>query len=207
MSVQSQIAPPQEVSTNGPLTAAHRRELELAHGRAKVIRRAAGVAAFNGWTMAILAVLSIPFAFGSVSGALATVALSVVTLQEFRGRKRLLRFEPSAATLLGWNQVALLVTICFYCMWSLYTSLNSANSISAELEAYSNLDSSLGSLQGIDTLARQVTIVLYGTVIALSCGFQGLNAVYYFTRRKHIESYVADTPAWVRELQLVTMPA
>lgn len=207
MSALSLIAQPPDASISGPLTAAHRRELELARGRAKVIRRAAGVAAFNGWTTAILAALSIPFAFFSVSGLLATAALSAVALQELRGRQRLLRFEPSAATLLGWNQLVLLATICACCVWSLYTNLNAANSVSAELQAYSNLDTSLGALQGIDTLARQIAIVLYGTVIALSCVFQGLNAVYYFTRRKYVESYVADTPAWVRELQQATMPA
>jgi hypothetical protein len=25
--------------------------------------------------------------------------------------------------------------------------------------------------------------------------------LYYFTRRKHVEAYIANTPAWIRELQ------
>ena len=44
-------------------------------------------------------------------------------------------------------------------------------------------------------------LALYGSVIALSVIFQGGNALYYFTRRKHVEAYVAETPAWIRDLQ------
>jgi hypothetical protein len=38
-------------------------------------------------------------------------------------------------------------------------------------------------------------------LIALTIIFQGLNAVYYFTRAKLLRRYVAETPAWVVELQ------
>jgi hypothetical protein len=48
---------------------------------------------------------------------------------------------------------------------------------------------------------RQITLLLYGSVIALSALFQGLNAVYYFTRRKYVTAYLAETPEWVRELR------
>jgi hypothetical protein len=44
-------------------------------------------------------------------------------------------------------------------------------------------------------------------VIALSAIFQGLNAVYYFTRRKHIEAYLQETPAWVQEIERMTSAA
>jgi hypothetical protein len=31
--------------------------------------------------------------------------------------------------------------------------------------------------------------------------FQGLNAVYYFTRRKHVVACLHDTPEWVLDLE------
>jgi hypothetical protein len=36
--------------------------------------------------------------------------------------------------------------------------------------------------------------------------FQGVNAIYYFTRRRHVEAYIAQTPEWIRDLQR-TMPS
>ena len=104
-----------------PLTAAHRRELAAARDRSKVIRKAARVAAFNGWTTAAIAALSAMFLLFDRSGwAIAmTLGLSIVAYNEFRGRKRLLNFDPSAATLLGWNQLGLLAMIVVYCLWSL----------------------------------------------------------------------------------------
>ena len=48
-----------------------------------------------------------------------TLGLSIVAYNEFRGRKRLLNFDPSAATMLGWNQLGLLAMIVVYCLWML----------------------------------------------------------------------------------------
>ena len=53
----------------GPLDDAQQRELTAANERAKKIRRAAGVAAFNGWATALVAMVALPFAlfdFGSL---------------------------------------------------------------------------------------------------------------------------------------------
>src|SRR5690348_9835129 len=91
-----------------PLTIEHRRELVAARDRAKMIRKTARVAAFNGWTTAIIAALSVPFSLMSASGLALTAVLAVVAFNEFRGRKRLLNFDPRGATLLGWNQVGFL---------------------------------------------------------------------------------------------------
>jgi hypothetical protein len=195
---------PVQQPAEGPLNAAHHRELALAHSRAKAVRNAAAVAAFNGWATAILALLSAPFALFGASGLVTTIVLTAVAANEFRGRRRLLRFDPSAATLLGWNQLGLLGMITAYCLWALYTGLYGTNSVTVQLQAFSQLDSALGSAEGVDTLVRQITILIYGTVIALSALFQGLNAVYYFTRRKYVTAYVAETPEWVRELRQTT---
>ena len=42
---------------------------------------------------------------------------------------------------------------------------------------------------------------IYGGLIAGTLVFQGLNSFYYFTRRKHLEAYLIETPEWVVELQ------
>src|SRR5215213_3722002 len=104
-----------------PLSMEHRRELSAARDRSRVIRKAARVANFNGWTTALIAALSAPFSLFSPVGLALTVGLAVVAFNEFRGRKRLLNFDPSGATLLGWNQAGFLAMIVAYCLWSMFT--------------------------------------------------------------------------------------
>jgi hypothetical protein len=165
------------------------------------------VASFNAWATTLVAMLSAPFAPFSISGLATTVGLTFVAANEFRGRRRLLQFEPSAAAILGWNQLILLAMIVGYSAFSIYTNLYGPNSFTAQLQAYSELDSALSSLDGVDTLVRHIVVVIYGTVIAISIVSQGLTALYYFTRRKHIEVYLAETPQWIRELQRATHSA
>lgn len=192
---------------NNPLSVAHHQQLAVARDLARPIRKAARVAAFNGWTTAAIAGLSLPFALFDRTGAVLTLGLAIVAYNEFRGRKKLLSFEPSAATLLGWNQLGLLAMIVVYSLWSLYGSWNEAGALSAELKGYSDLNSVLGDAGSLDGLFKQISIALYGGVIALSAVFQGGNAWYYFTRRRHIENFIATTPEWVRDVQRGTVSA
>lgn len=206
MGIAALVESPAEAAASGPLTSEHRHELALARERTKRIRKAAAVAAFNGWATAGMAMLTAPFALFSLSALVATLVLTGVAFNEFRGRRRLLAFEPSAAALLGWNQIGLLAIVCVYCVWTVYSSLYGANSISTQLQGYAELENALGSLEDIEALCRQLVMALYGSVLALSVVFQGANAVYYFTRRRILEDYVAATPEWIRELQR-TMPS
>jgi hypothetical protein len=196
------IAPASE----GPLTPEHHRELALAGERAKKIRRAARLAACNGWITGVLAACSAPCALFGMTGLLVTLGLAIVAYNEFRGRKRLLGFDPSGATLLGWNQVGLLAMIIVYCLWMIYSGLTSTGDIVAEVNRWLGLADVAGSID-IEQLCKAVVLALYGSVIVLSVVFQGLNALYYFTRRPYVEAYLRETPPWVLELQRATSAA
>jgi hypothetical protein len=192
---------------NNPLSVEHRREISAARDRAKVIRKAARVASFNGWTTALIAALSAPFSLLSPVGLALTGGIAIVALNEFRGRKRLLNFEPRGATLLGWNQIGLLAMITVYSLWMLYSSFNESGRVAAELKAYADLDAALGSSGGFESLYRQIVLYFYGGVIAISALFQGGTALYYFSRRRHVEDYIAETPEWVRDVERGTLRA
>ena len=194
------LAPP----TASPLDLSHQRELAAAAKLAQPVRRAARVAAFNAWATAILAAASAPFALFGVSGLLIFVGLALVAYNEFRGRKRILAFDPAGAAILGWNQLALLALITAYCLWALYSGLYGENSFKAEIEANPDLEAVLGGLGSVGDLFNQVLVITYGTVIALSVVFQGANALYYFSRRHLVEEYLLATPAWVRDVQRAT---
>jgi hypothetical protein len=187
-------------SVANPFSAVHRRELASARDRAKTIRKAARVAAFNGWTTVLIAVCSGPFALFDITTLAITVLLSFVAFNEFRGRRRLLQFDPSAATLLGWNQLGLLAVIVAYSLWSLHTNTGDTGALSAQLQSYGDLDSVLGATGGFEGLYKTVTYAMYGGVIGLSLLFQGGNALYYFSRRRHIEDFNAETPEWARDV-------
>lgn len=189
-------------SAANPFSAAHRRELASARDRAKTIRKAARVASFNGWTTALIAVCSVPFALSDITTFAITIALSFVAFNEFRGRRRLLNFDPSAASLLGWNQLGLLAVIVAYSLWSLHTNTSDTGAVTAQLQSYGDLDSVLGATGagGFESLYKTITYAVYGGVIALSVIFQGGNAFYYFSRRRHIEDFNAETPEWARDV-------
>lgn len=183
------------------LNPAQRREFEEAGRRARTIRRAAGVAAFNGWSMAVLAVCSTPFAFGSPAGLVIAIGLGLVAWNEFRGRRRLLEFDSEAAAILGWNQIALLAIISGYCLWQTLSALAGGGPFAAEIAANPELRELLGSGEDFDQLFRLLVVVFYGVVLALSLVFQGANAWYYFSRRRVVDAYLRSTPAWVLDLQ------
>ncbi len=82
----------------------------------------------------------------------------------------------------------------------------SAGTLAAELKAAPELTDALGSLD-VNSLYKNVAVAFYGTIILLSAIFQGLNALYYFTRRKHVNAYLRETPKWVVNLQRMTPPA
>lgn len=198
-------APP----TDGPLDQTQARALAAAAARTKPIRTAARVASFNGWTMTLMAVLSAPFALFDPTGFVVFAGLAIVAFNEFRGRKRLLAFDPGATTMLGWNQLGLLMVVTAYCLWALYSNLLGSNTLEAQLKASPELGTAFGSLgdvEGFDGLYRQLVVALYGSVIVLSAIFQGGNAIYYFTRRKIVEDYVRETPQWVRDIQRAAGP-
>ncbi len=195
------IAPP----AAEPLTPQQRREIALAKERSKSIRRAAGLANFNGWVTAVIAALSAPFALFSIVSFLVTVGLAIVAYNEFRGRRRLLQYDPSAATLLGWNQIGLLSLITAYCLWMMFVGLGTLTAeLQAQLDAVQqsqpDVANPLGPTDGLETLVNYIVIAFYGTVIVLSVIFQGLNAIYYFTRRKCIDAYLQNTPEWARDV-------
>jgi hypothetical protein len=186
-------------------TLAHSQELAQASQRAVKVRNAARVAAFNGWISALVALCSAPFAIYGVDGLVVAVALAIVAWNEFRGRKGLLSFDPSAATLLGWNQLGFLATIIVYCLWALYSNLTGSNPLAADLKSSPAIGEAFGGVHGVEEIFRQIVVAFYGLVILLSVIFQGGNAYYYFTRRKYVQAYLEETPAWVREVQSASL--
>lgn len=180
-----------------PLTEAQQRELNDAKERARSFLPAAKVASFNGWSIAFFAGVSILFGLFSLTSLLMGVGLAVVARNEFAGRTRLRKFDPSGLELLWRNQVGFMVLIIAYCAWSMYRAVAVPDPEMAEVMEL------LG--EGTEELVQSLTLTVYAVVIVATGIFQGLNARYYRLRVARIREYVRETPPWVLDLQRSTV--
>ena len=188
-----------------PLTDEHLEQLASAKLRGRKVRKACGVATFNGCTLAVFAGLSGLMALvGAMFGELDIIGLglgaglALLAWGEFRGRAMLRRFEVYGCHALGWNQLILMSMVIVYAAWMLAAALWGPGPYDEAMAHESMLTGPLGS---INELYRIISMAIYGGLIAGTLIFQGLNSLYYFTRRKHVEAYLSETPQWVVELQ------
>jgi len=164
------------------------------------IQRAASVALFNGCFTGICAFFSLTFGlaspfFGplSVVSLVVGVGLAIVAYNEFHGRKLIRNIDLRGPSRLGWNQVGFLTLIVGYCVWCIVNYLLNQEQYVAEAKAIPQIqemeDLDVITVRGLLSL---IVYSLYGGVIALSIVFQGLNALFYFRRRKFLEQYLGE---------------
>ena len=182
----------------GPLTPEHQRALVEANQRGQKVMAAGKMAAFNGWTSGIFAALTLPFALFSLTALVVGAGLALVAWNEFRGRKLLLHFDRGGPRVLGWNQIGFMALLIGYGLWGIYAAFTGPNPYADQIKAMPELEQMLGP---IDELHLLLAVAVYGCVIVFSMIFQGLNALYYFTRRKHLDAYLDQTPSWIVDLQ------
>jgi len=188
-----------------PLTPEQMQAVTLANQRAKKLRSAAMVALFNGILLGTFSGLSLLFVAGEAVfgefdwlGVIMCVGLGVLAWNELRGRKLLLRFNPRSAAMLGWNQVALLGLIVVYAAWMMVVAAFGANPYEEVMRSEPMTAQVLGD---VGSLYKTLSVMIYGALIVGTLIFQGLNSLYYFTRARLLRAYLAETPAWVVELQ------
>ncbi|GMV06831.1 MAG: hypothetical protein AMXMBFR53_31060 [Gemmatimonadota bacterium] len=168
------------------------RALEEARGRASGILKASKVAAFNGWTVGIFAVLTLLFGLGSPVLLLLALGMGVVARNELRGRDLLRRFDPAGPLLLTKNQLGFMGLIVAYCAWSLFRTVANPDPQWAVLEELAGLEASY---------VQDLVVSGYLAAILLTVLLVGLNARYYHRRKAMLDEYLAATPDWVVELQ------
>jgi hypothetical protein len=190
------FAPP--TNSDPGLTPAQIQQVEQARQRATKVRRAATVATVDAWLSAIFTALTALSALFSPSAFLLATALAIITFNSFRGAKRLRACDPSAGRFLALNQIALACTLIVYAVTCIWSASHTATSLPTALAAEPSIAQMYGS---IDCLMWVVSLAIYGGLILGTTLAQGLAAIYYATRAKHITAYLASTPAWVIQLQ------
>ncbi|HUX00147.1 MAG: hypothetical protein WBD63_03010 [Phycisphaerae bacterium] len=187
-------------------------ESELGLIRQAVVRRrkmksAAGVARSSAIVTLVIGFLALPFVLWSpsLSGVVVVVGVITVGVREWMGYEKMRRAETGAAGHLGWNQVALVGVITFYCLLQMASFSPEEMKAAALSPEVRSLSAALpGMMAGIDkmveTWAPYAVYGFYSLLIVVSIGFQGGMALYYFSRRKYVEAFNRETPAWVRKV-------
>lgn len=195
-------------SRDSPLTDDHWRVLAGANQRARRIRTASKMAVFNGWMAATFAGVSLILSIASLTSLIVGAALAFVAYNEFRGGKLVRDFDPQGARLLGWNQIGFTALLVIYCIWSIIKGLAGPGPMVSYLGNDPQVTALLNSIQdSYASIYTAMIVVAYSAVMAVGSTFQGLNALFYFTRRPLIEAHVRETPAWVLHIQRQSMPS
>ena len=197
--------PPLDAAADRPLSPEHLLQIEEADLRARKLRKAGGVAMFNGVTFAIFAAGAALFAlvnlllgdFDTASVVMA-VGLGVVAGNEFKGRRLIRSFDRRGPKLLGWNQIGLMALLVGYGAWMIAGAYFGPDPYADEIAKEPMLADMLAPMSGV---YMALTLAIYGGLILGTLIFQGLNARYYFTRAEHLADYLDETPDWVIDLQ------
>ncbi len=181
----------------GPLSADHFRAIADARLRSKKIMRAAAVAVFNGWTLAIFAVLTaVMVLFGDWTAGVLAAILGIFAAIELRGAAMFRRYDVAAARMLGFNQLALGLAIFVYAAWSYSHSAVTETTQTGDPqmdEMLRNIASD-PAFKNAEHIAR---VALYGSMALIGPLLPGLNAWYYFSRGTVVRKLLATTPPWV----------
>jgi hypothetical protein len=197
------VAPTQSPPQAMPgLSPEHLWQLGEARRRGAKIRRAVSVATFDGWATGLFGALTFICGIFSWIGLVLGAAMLTVAYVEFRGARRLRQLDASAAASLGWNQVALGSALLIYAAYSLWNVFYSHSLVVDQLLNTPEL----GGMGSIESLARLIGVLIYGTLAAVAIFGQGGTAWYYFSRRKHVEAYLRETPQWILDAQRAGMP-
>jgi hypothetical protein len=171
------------------------------------VQKAARTARFSAGSILVIGVAGLPIAvlWQDWLGLITVAGICTIGVIEHVGARKMQRGEVSAAAFLGRNQLVFLGLIVAYCVLQMVT-LSSAAARGELLSA--DLRSSLAQLEdtgiNLDSEVRAwaplATYGFYSLIIVLSLCFQGGLAVYYFTRKRHLQAVAAATPAWVQRL-------
>lgn len=174
------------------------RELAQARARAAKIRRAASIAMFDAWCIAILGGLTLVLSLLDVTALLMGSAMCIIAFVEFRGVRSLRALDPAAPRRLGSNQLAFAGLLITYALWSIYSSITGPDPYATYVGQAPELDEVLDSIREI---TRNVTMVAYIGLIIVAVVAQGGTALYHFSRARHLRAYIQQTPQWIRQLQ------
>ncbi len=187
-------APTPAGASPGPLSPEHLAQIDAAQRRGKKIRKAARVASFNAWTAALIGGTCLLIGIFDRTSLVLGIAITTVAIIEFQGAAKFRRLDLKAPQICALNQLFFLAIIATYCIWSMFHPSAELREATGSAEA----DATLAAVAGAES---SIMGIFYALVLLGSVLMQGLTAVYYFTRARHMRAFLRETPEWVVQLQ------
>jgi hypothetical protein len=164
------------------------------------LRRAAAYASFDAWSMAALGLLSLLCgAYSSVSGLFVSAVLLVAAYVEFRGVARLRRLDLTALPHLAYNQLGLAGALIIYGIFSLIQIAHGGGLVATVNEQLSAAGSGSAGPEAQEMVVEALEL-MYILLIAFAIFVQGGTALFYLSRRKHLQNYLESTPEWIQQM-------
>lgn len=180
---------------HSPLTPEHLHALAVAAPLHKKIRNMTTIAMTDATLTAIFTGLTLlgSLVFFSWSGLLIGLGMAGITAASVHGAWLAKAIDPRAPKILAGNQLVLCALLIAYSLWSIYAAATGPSPLAAAMPELAN-DPTMTS---INHLTWVITLAVYLSLIAGTLIAQGLTASYYFSRRKHINAYLTQTPQWI----------
>ncbi len=164
----------------------------------KNLRRVLLISALDGWSIAVFAGFCtfVSLLFGEWIGVSIGALITAAGVIEIRGRKRLVRGEPTGMSSLIRAQLIILGIVLLYSLENLLAYDESAlmAQITPEIRGY--LSQAGIAISDLQPMIKPVYMSLYLTVIGVTVLFQGGLALYYRScRAKVTEALAARRPA------------
>lgn len=194
-------ASPQSYPASNPLSQQNMQELAVARAGGKKVRRAIRVALVDGWTLAFFACLTILFSIGSLPDMMIGIVLGGIAAVELYGASRLRKLDPAACKILGFNQLAFAAMIIIYALSKLVPMMLGRPSAMAADLASDPMTSQLIDTRDYTHMINMIYMAVYAGLIVYAICSMGILSLYYFTRIKHIRSYLQQTPPWIIDMQ------
>jgi hypothetical protein len=181
--------------------------IEIARGaeRERRFLFARKLASFNGVGVGIFALFALLSAAMDPSSLLLALPLAAIAFVELNGGQRVARYERKGLVQLVCNQVALIALVSIYALVRIFTALDGGSPVNEMLAqsgvAPADLDLSALSAEvgDFDAMYRTAVTAFYSVVIAATALAQGGCALYYYSRLRHLDHFLAETPRWVVE--------
>ena len=174
--------------------------LQLANARVAMrkVRRAASVASFDGWTIGAFGGFTFLLGLTDPTSIVLGLAMVAIAFVELRGAGKLKQLDTTACQALAINQLVLGSLLLVYAGWRMYAVLRGGGEYDALAGSDPQMKEMLGS---VADLTRMVMMAVYGALMLIALFGQGGMALYYRSRRSHIEAYLAQTPDWIVAMQ------
>jgi hypothetical protein len=175
------------------------RELATASTGWRKLRRMAAYAAFDGWCLAIFGACTLVCGgYGSVPGLFVSLSLLATGVFEIRCVMQLRRLNPSAVLQLACNQMVVAAALIGYAAANIFQAHHGGGAPSQIEQVFLQLG---GSPSDIHEQVTNASDLLYFGLIAFALLVQGGTALYYLSRRPHLQRYLAQTPGWIQQMQ------